>query len=173
MSGANSGSIPADVVAVFDTQTAANDAVYHLRLAGFGDDRIACYSRPPGHGLTDSFNRDYAFVGAVVGGAVGVMLATLLVPLVHQWSAWSRDVQDPFGLAATMRIVMALFFGLIGWGLGLRSRRPRVTAPGVDATVGPFVLAVAAGADRDRVWAVIRRAGGRDPASTVPAPAHH
>src|SRR5687767_8842926 len=62
----NSGT-PADLVAVFDTQGAAEEAVYRLRLAGFGDDRMACYSRTPGLGLLDTFNRDYAFAGAAIG----------------------------------------------------------------------------------------------------------
>ena len=167
----HSGGPQADVVAVFDNQTAANDAIYHLRLAGFEDDRIACYSRPPGQGLTDWFNRDFAFVGAILGGAVGVVIGQLLAPLVNQWSGAARNIADPFGLLAAMTIILALVFGLIGWGLGLGCRRPAVTAPAVDTSTAPFVMAVAAGADRDRVWSIIRHAGGRDPAS-APA-AHH
>ena len=170
MQGQNGGSHQADVVAVFDNQTAANEAIYHLRLAGFNDDRIACYSRPPGQGLTDWFNRDYAFVGAIAGGAVGAALGQLLAPLVNQWSGAARNVTDPFGLLAAMTIITALVLGLIGWGLGVGCRRAAVTAPAVDSAPAPFVLAVVAGADRDRVWSIIRHAGGRDPAS---APAHH
>lgn len=161
----------ADVVAEFDNQTAANDAIYHLRLAGFGDDRIACYSRPPGKGLTDWFNRDYAFIGAAVGGAVGVTAGQLLAPLVNQWSVGARGVQDPFGLLAALTIIPALACGLIGWGIGLGCRQSAVTAPAVHSSNAAFVLAVVAGADRDRVWSIIRHAGGREPGA-VPA-AHH
>lgn len=162
----------ADVVAVFDNQTAAYDAVYHLRLAGFGEDRIACYSRPPGVGLTDSFNRDYAFVGAAIGGAVGAALGQLLAPLVNRASIAMRSVDDTFGLLAAMTIITALLCGLIGWGIGLGFKRPVVTAPGADTPSAPFVLAVAAGSDRDRVWSIVRDAGGREPGA-APAPAHH
>ena len=171
MSAQVSGAPQADVVAAFDDQTSANDAIYHLRLAGFGDDRIACYSRPPGLGLTEAFNRDFAFAGVIVGGVVGVALGELLAPLVNQWSLATRDVDESFGLSAVMTIVLALACGAIGWSLGLRCRRPAVTAPAVDSAAAPFVLAVAAGADRDRVWSIIRRTGGRDVAA--PAPAHH
>ena len=160
----------ADVVAVFDNQTAANDAIYQLRLAGFGDDRLACYSRPPGLGLTDWFNRDYAFVGAAVGGVVGVVLGQLLAPLVNQWSNAARNISDPFGLLAAMTIIPALACGAIGWALGLRCQRPTVTAPQVDSSTAPFVLAVVAGTERDHAWSIIRDAGGRDPATPA---AHH
>jgi hypothetical protein len=169
MQGANSGP-QADVVAVFSDQTAVNDAIYHLRLSGFGEDRIACYSRPPGHGLTDWFNRDYAFVGAGIGGVVGVVLGQLLAPLVNNWSSAQRSIDDSFGLLAAMTIIPALVCGLIGWGIGLGCRRPMVTAPAVDTSTAPFVLAVVAGADRDRVWSIIRDAGGHDPATPA---AHH
>jgi hypothetical protein len=166
----HSGGAQADVVAVFDNQTAAYDAVYHLRLAGFNDDRIACYSRPPGHGLLDSFNRDFAFVGAIIGGVVGVVLGQLLAPLVNQWSGGARSVTDPFGLLAAMTIIPALVCGALGWGIGLGYLRPAVTAPAVDTSTAAFVLAVVAGADRDQVWSIIRHAGGRDAAAPA---AHH
>lgn len=166
-----SGSPQADVVAVFDDQTSANDAIYHLRLAGFGEDRIACYSRPPGLGLTDWFSRDYAFAGAIAGGVVGVVIGQLLAPLVNRLSVGVRNIDDSFGLLAAMTIILALACGLIGWGIGLGCRRPTVTAPAVDSAAAPFVVAVVAGADRDRVWSILRHAGGRDVAA--PAAAHH
>ena len=70
-----------------------------------------------------------------------------------------------------MTIITALVCGLIGWGIGLGYRRPMVTAPAVDTSTAPFVLAVVAGAERDHAWSIIRDAGGRDPAT--PAAAHH
>lgn len=164
-----SGGASADVVAVFDNQGSAEEAVYRLRLAGFGDDRMACYSRAPGLGLLDSFNRDFAFVGAAVGGAIGATVGTLLAPLVNQWGMIGRNVDDLFGLSAVMSIITALFFGLIGWGIGLRVVRPIVSEPSAATAAGPFVLAVNAGGDRERAWTAIRAAGGRDPS----AAAHH
>src|SRR5687768_17472698 len=122
MSAHVSGAPQGDVVAAFDDQTSANDAIYHLRLAGFGEDRIACYSRPPGLGLTEAFNRDYAFAGVIVGGAVGVAIGELLAPLVNQWSLATRNVDESFGLSAVLTIILALVCGLIGW----RSEERRV-----------------------------------------------
>lgn len=162
---------PADVVAVFDTQGAAEEGVYRLRLAGFGESQIACYSRPPGIGLLDTFNPDFAFVGAAAGGAVGIGLGAFLWPLVNQWGMFERNVSDPLGLSSAMCIILALACGLIGWGIGLGVKRPVLADPAsVPTSSGAFVLAVNAGADRDRAWTAIRAAGGREPGA---AAAHH
>lgn len=170
MQGTSSGT-PADVVAVFDTQGAAEEGVYRLRLAGFGDDRIACYSRAPGIGLLDTFNRDFAFAGAAIGGAIGATIGKLLAPLVNQLAMSGRNIDDAFGLSALLLIIPALACGLIGWGIGLRILRPAVAEPSAATAAGPFVLAVTAGGDRERAWTAIRAAGGREPSAT--GAAHH
>ena len=155
----------ADVVAVFDNQLDADEAVLQLRNAGFSDDRIGYFSRHPYRGLTDLINHDYAFPGAVLGGVIGAALGVGAAYLINMWSASSADLRQPFGLAVTCGVVLALFCGVIGWGIGLGMRTRRVAPPAVDPAAGAFIVAVSAGeADeaRSRAWAAIRRHGGHE-----------
>jgi hypothetical protein len=156
-----------DVVAVFETQDEADQAVLQLYGQGFTDRQIGCFAWHPLTGLMNLIDRSYAFSGSVVGGIVGAALGVGLAWLLNIWSDQARDVRDFFGLAITAGTFLCLFGGLIGWGIGVGVHRSGVEMPAVDPTVGPFILAVHAGDQRDLAWRIVRRCGGGD----VPAAA--
>jgi hypothetical protein len=161
----------ADVVAVFETQDDADQAVLRLYGQGFTDRQIGYYAWHPFQGLTNLSDRSYAFSGSVVGGIVGAALGVGLAFLLNAWSDRLRDVQDLFGLGVTAGTFLCLFGGLIGWGIGVGIHRRGVEMPAVDPTVGPFILAVhAEGAARDLAWSIIRRCGGGEVPAAAMAP---
>jgi hypothetical protein len=160
---ANHGNLhAADVVAVFDSQMGADEALLQLRMAGFDDSRIGYFVWHPNRGLTNMLDRNFAFVGAAVGGAIGIALSVGVSQLLNGWSLWARDFGEPFGLRIACGAVLALFCGLIGWGIGLGVPRASVEAPAVNPGVGPFIIAVSAGDARDRAWSLVRHAGGHE-----------
>jgi len=152
----------ADVVAVFDNQDDVDDAILHLRLNGFKDRQIGYFMRHPDSGLTDLYDRSYAGVGVVLGSIVGAALGLGLAWYLNQWSESFRNVTDFFGLASTFMLFGALFGGFIGWGCGVGVHRTGVEAPNFDPTVGPYVVAIHAGAAQDRASSILHRYGGHD-----------
>lgn len=160
----------ADVIAVFENQDDADEALLQLRLTGFRDSRIGYFAQQANGSLMSMLSRDYAFAGATVGGILGIALGAALAPLVNRWSAAARDVLDLFGISTTMIVFGALFVGLIGWWIGVSIARTRVAAPTIDPAAGPFVLAVAAGNRSEQVRAVFREYGGHElPAGAMTA----
>lgn len=152
----------ADVVAAFESQDEADEAVLQLRMAGIGDSRIGYFVWHPVGGLTDLMDRNFAFAGSVIGGIIGAALGAWLARLLNDWSVLARDLTDPLGLAITCGTFGALFVGLLGWGIGVGMRRTSVAAPAVDSRAGAFILAVSAGDTRDRVWSIIHGKGGHE-----------
>jgi hypothetical protein len=149
-----------DVVAVFETQDAADLGVLQLDGLGFTDRQIGYYSWHPFAGLMNLSDRSYGFSGSIIGGIVGAALGVGLAWLLNIWSQNARDVQNFFGLAITCGTCLCLFGGLIGWGIGIGRHRSGVEMPAVDPSVGPFILALHAGPARDLVWSILHRCGG-------------
>jgi hypothetical protein len=152
----------ADVVATFENQNDADEAVLQLRLAGVGDNHIGYFTQNPRRGLIDLIAHDRRFSGSVLGGIVGTVLGVLAARLVNGQAVAFDSVSDPFGLAVTLGTSGALFFGFVGWWLGTGVSRRSVEMPAVNTHIGAFILAVSAGALRDRAWALVRRHGGHE-----------
>jgi hypothetical protein len=152
----------ADVIAVFESQDDADEAVLQLRLRGFRDSQIGYFAQHPTRGFTDLLDHHYGFVGAIIGSIAGAALGVGMARLMDQWWEMRTGASDFFGLALTMATFVALFVGFIGWGIGVGVTQRAVDAPAVDPSVGPFVLAVAAGAERDRAWSIMREYGGHE-----------
>jgi hypothetical protein len=152
----------ADVVAVFDSQDAADEAILQLRLNKFPDGQIGYFMWHPTAGLTDLYDRSYAGAGVVVGSVVGAALGYGAAWLLNQWSVVAADVSDFFGLAVTCATVAAMFGGFIGWMIGVEIHRRGIEAPNVDPAVGPYIIAVHAGDAQERAWGIIHRYGGHE-----------
>lgn len=159
----------ADVVAVFDSQLDADQAVLQLYIQGFTDKQIGCFTWNPFSGLTNLIDRSYAFSGSVIGGIVGAALGVGLAFVLNIWSDHFRNLQDFLGLGLTAATFLCLFGGLIGWGIGVGIYHAGVEMPAVDPTVGPFILAVHTEAEnRELASTIIHRCGGTDvPASAM------
>jgi hypothetical protein len=152
----------ANVIAVFDNQEDADEAVLQLRLSGFRDRQIGYFSQHPTRGLTDLLEHDREFAGSVIGGIAGAALGVGMAWAINRWFAIGVDAPDIFGLSITLGTFMALFVGFIGWCIGAGVERRAVDAPAVDATVGPFVVAVSAGDATDLAWHAIHHHGGHE-----------
>jgi hypothetical protein len=151
----------ADVVAVFDSQDDADEAVLELREIGVRDDHIGYFSYTPDGGAINLLDRNYWFAGATLGTIVGGALGAWIARLVAGWVSPYGDL-DPWGLVATCIVFAALFGAFAGGLIGMGISRRGVAAPMLGPDTGPFVVAVSAGEARDQVWAVLRRHGGHE-----------
>ncbi len=160
----------ADVVAVFENQDDADEAVLQLRLSGFRDRQIGYYGAHLDGTTEDLLEHDRWFGGAVLGGIVGAALGAVAAPALAWLMAAPTGPHDLFGLAITSAVVGALFLSFVGGWIGMSVTRRSVDLPENSTADGAFVLALMAGAARDRAWAIIRRFGGHEPHSGMPAP---
>jgi hypothetical protein len=152
----------ADVVAMFENQDDADEAVLQLRLLGLSDDHIGYFAQHPVNGWMDLIDHDRGFVGSIIGGFLGTAVGVWLAQLLNGWSAVSDALIDPFGLSVTLGTCLALFGGFLGWWIGTGIQHRSVSAPAIDPAVGAFIVAVSAGALHDRAWSVIREHGGHE-----------
>jgi hypothetical protein len=170
---AHSDKLPrADVVAMFENQDDADEAVFQLRLAGVSDDHLGYFAQHPVRGLMDLIAHDRRFSGSVIGGVAGAALGVWAAQVVNGWGAAYDALRDFFGLAVTLGTTGALFVGFAGWWIGTGVARREVRLPAIDPAIGAFIVAVVAGGLRDRVWALIRRHGGHElpPGATTGQP---
>jgi hypothetical protein len=152
---------PADVVAAFDSQDDADEAVLRLRISGVPDDRIGYFSRTEGGGVAEAPDRTRWMGGATLGALAGAALGVGLAWLLYTRSALS-GVPDLFGLMATCAVFAALFGGFAGGSIGSGILRRGVAAPAHTGGTEPFVLAVAAGPAREQARAVLHDCGGHE-----------
>jgi hypothetical protein len=152
----------ANVIAVFENQDDADEAVLQLRLSGFRDRQIGYFAQHPTRGLTDLLEHDREFAGSVIGGIAGAFLGVGMAWALNKWFANIEGARDFFGLAITLGTFGAFFVGFIGWWIGEGISRRAVDAPLVDSSVGPFVLAVSAGEATDLAWHAIHHHGGHE-----------
>jgi hypothetical protein len=163
----------ANVVAGFDSQADADEAVHALRSHGLSDSRIGYYTRGEPGQLIDLLARRHRFAGAILGGVIGLLLGAGLGWVLDQRGTHDASGIDPRGLAATLAIIGALALGAAGGMAGLWTDRPGALAPGDSAD--PFLIAVDAGDAQDRVRAILRQRGGHElhPREPAHAPAAH
>ena len=152
----------ANVIAVFESQDDADEAVLQLRLSGFRDRQIGYFSQHPTGGLTDLLEHDREFAGSVIGGIAGAFLGVGMAWALNKWFANIEGARDFFGLAITLGLFMSLFVGFLGWWIGEGISRRAVDAPPVDSTVGPFVIAVAADNATELARHAIHHHGGHE-----------
>ena len=151
----------ANVVAAFDSQDAADEAVLELRSAGFPDRRIGYFSAGPRGRMEDGLASHHRFAAAVIWGVVGGAIGTGVVLLLHRLGAAGPD---PVGMAATIGVCGALGLGVLGGIAGLPARDADAPATGDE----PFLLSVEAGGAAGRVWEIVRRRGGHEPHAHAP-----
>jgi hypothetical protein len=156
----------ATVVAGFDDQDLADEALLELRSAGLPDGRIGYFCQDRGGRMVDLLSNHHRFAAAMVWGLVGGALGVGIVYGLHLLHAAGPD---PVGLAATLGVCGALFLGTLGGlsGVGADDEAPL----SLDA---PYILTVETAA-ADRVWEIIHRRGGHElRPHSVPAviPAH-
>lgn len=165
----------ANVVAAFDTQDEAEEAVLELRLAGFRDDQFGYLARNIRGVVTDYVGRTYVLAGTVLGILAGAALGV--------WAArCSLDgTATPFGPAffpgeagiyVTSVLCGALLVAMVGAMCGWGVWRGEAAHVGSEVPTGGYVIAVDAGDRKDLAWAVIRRRGGYNPANPEEAAAH-
>lgn len=152
----------ADVIAVFENQDDADEAVLQLRLSGFRDSQIGYFAQNPTRGLTDLLDHDREFAGSVIGGIAGAFLGVWSAQYLNGWFTEATGTSDFFGLALTLGGFGALFVGFLGWCIGEGISRRAVDAPAVDPAVGPFIIAVSAGEASDLAWHAIHHRGGHE-----------
>ena len=149
----------ADVVAAFDNQDDADEALLQLRLAGFRDTQIGYTGRLANGHTTDLMERDHSIAEAVFGGIAGTALGAALAPTMAWLMAPPTGPSDLFNLSITCAVFGALFVSFVGGWIGMSLHRRGVDAPATTFADGPFILAVSAGNARDRAWTILHEHG--------------
>ena len=152
----------ASIVAVFENQDDADEAVLELRLARFRDNRIGYFSRSSTGAMTDLLERNYWVAGAMLGSVAGAALGVWTARLLPAWESPYLQSIDPFGLMVTCAAFGILFVSFIGGMIGASVPRSIVNPPRLAPEAGPFVLAVSAEERQDQARAALRRHGGRE-----------
>jgi len=150
----------ANVIATFDTQWDADEAVLELRLAGFRDNQIGYYTHSPDGELADLLERNYWIPGAALGAVAGAALGVWLARAIPDWESQYLRGIDPMGLLITCVTFGMLFVGFIGGMIGEAILRRTVVTPDVARTDGPLMVAVRAGTEHVRAAEVLRHRGG-------------
>lgn len=165
----------ANVVAVFEVQDDAEEAVLGLRVAGFPDARVGYFARNLTGLVTDYVWRGYTLLGGVLGLVIGAVLGARLGMLGLETNASPigpalapGDNGVILSAALTGAVLLGMTGALIGWGIP----RGDTVHRGAEMEAGRYVVSVDAGDRRDEAWAVIRRHGGHAPmsADAVAAP---
>jgi hypothetical protein len=157
-----------DVVAAFDNQTAAEKTLHQLRQFGFRNRDIGFFVWHPLMGLKNLLDRDYALEGAIAGAVLGIVFGIWVTPVLNNQLAMVSSVDSFVALALFCTATSALLFAFLGWEIGIHVHEHGAAAPEVDPT-GSFILVVAAGEDKEWVWATIRQNGGHEPPHAIAA----
>ena len=149
----------ANVVAGFNNQDDAEEALLALRLSGFKDKRIG-YFYPAGPGrMADLLARYHRFAATILWGGAGLAAGWGVGLLLERWFTQGLG-PDPVGLAETCAIFGLLFFGTAGGMMGLWVVSPGTYARTSGGPTPPFLMAIDARDGRDRAWVILRRHGG-------------
>jgi hypothetical protein len=151
----------ANVVAAFESQDNADEALLELRLAGFPDRKIGYYYPGAGNQMNDLLARYHRLAAAVIWGVAGAVIGWIVGVFLDR--AQPGVPLDPVGLGSTLAFCGALFLGTAGGMVGLWTEAPgeSVRVAG-EATHDPFVMAVDAGDAREEVRAILHRRGGHE-----------
>ena len=159
-----------NVVATFDSQYDADEAILELRLAGFRDDQLGYYTHSPNGELTDLLERNYWIPGTMLGAAAGAALGVWMSRVIPQWGSQYLQGIDPLGLLITCVVFGMLFLGFVGGLIGEAILRRSVSAPDIGHTDGPLVVAVNAGDDHARAAEILRHREGHVTISGIASP---
>jgi hypothetical protein len=166
MCGHNHKLETANVVAVFETQDDADEAVLGLRLAGFRDNRIGYFARNLAGQVTDFVGKMNTIPGAVIGMLLGAGLGIGLGQLVltGQDTPLAPPLVPEFNnVLLTCALWGAVALGIVGAALGYMTPRGETVHYGDEMAAGRYVIAVNAGDRTGEAWDAIRRHGGHDP----------
>jgi hypothetical protein len=150
----------ASIIAGFEAQDDAEEAVLGLRMSGFQDTKIGYFFADSEGQMKDQLACYHRFAGSVVGTVAGAVLGWAFARLVLT----SGQDLDPVGLAMTSAVTGAFFFGMLGGMMGLWLKSPREEALVPSNFSEPYVVTVNAGDTRD-AWSIIRQHGGHEPLS--------
>jgi len=148
----------ANVIAGFESQDDAEDAVFALRMIGYQDIEIGYFFADSEGQMKDHLARYHRFPGSVVGTIVGGVIGYLYAHLVYV----GGHNLDPYGLAMTSGVTGAFFFGMLGGMMGLWLRSPREEALVPKNFTEPYVVTVKAGTRSENAWTMIRKYGGHE-----------
>jgi len=158
-----------NVVATFETQDEADEALLELRLAGFRDRQIGYFGRTPTGELTDLLERNFWITGATIGAVAGALLGIWLARILPNVESTYVRRLDAFGLMVTCATFGSLFLSCAGGIVGAGITRRWLPAPEeLGREAAPLIIAVDAGEDRDLVIAALQHRGGYDIRSIGP-----
>ena len=148
----------ATVLAAFESQDEAEDALLGLRSAGFKDRQIGYYCLV-GNGMMRDYLADYhRFAAAMVWGAIG-----LLGGLVLAWIVYVNGTDiDWFGLSVTCGVFGALLLGTLGGMMGLSRPLPGAYISLPEGMAEPYVMAVAARNAPTEARTILEQHGGHE-----------
>jgi hypothetical protein len=151
----------ANVVAGFDSQDNADEALLELRLAGFPDKRIGYYYAAEEGRLMDLIAQYHRFAASFIWGIIGFVAGAGFGLLIARlwYDTLGPDLQ---GMEATCAILGALFLGTAGGMMGLWTASPGAYAPAPKGATPPYVMAVDAGAAQKEASEILHRRGGFD-----------
>lgn len=148
----------ATVMAGFNSQFEAEDALLGLRMAGFRDNQIGYYCLTRDGDMVDYLANYHRVAAAIIWGLVGVAGGLVFAWLVY--AGGSGLYQDLGGLCLTSGTIGALLMGMLGGYAGLN--RPAagtyITLP--DGLAEPYVLAVDAPQPQPWMWDILLKHGG-------------
>ena len=148
----------ANIVAEFESQDNAEEALLVLRSVGFNDNQIGYYF-PSGEGqMTDSIARYHRFAASVVGTIVGAVAGWLLAV----WAYSAGQDLDPNGLALTCAISGAFALGTLGGMMGIWISDYKAVARVPDDATETYVMSVNAGDARNEASLILRQHGGHE-----------
>lgn len=156
----------ANVVAVFENQDDAEEAVLGLRTAGFSDSHLGYFARELTGIVTDFAFRGHTILGGLIGAAIGMILGLYFGEFALEHNAsrigpplFPGDTGVIVSVAIVTSILMASIGAFIGWGI------PRGDAfhRGVEMKDGRYVVSVAAGERNAEAMLIMQAHGGHTP----------
>jgi hypothetical protein len=159
----------ANVVAAFETNDDAEEAILALRMMGYRDGQIGYFSANGEGEMDDQLARYHRFAGAVAGSIIGAIVGWVCA----RWALVLGQGLDQFGLAMSATVTGAFFFGMLGGMMGLWFKPPKDEASVPTGFAEPYVITVDAGDRWEGAWSVIRQRGGHELETTSTEFTHH
>jgi len=155
-----------NVVAVFENQDDAEEAVLGLRVAGFSDARVGYFARDVLGIVTDYAGKGHTLAGAAIGLFVGAFVGFLCGEFAVETNAsrigpplFPGDAGVVVSVAIVVTVLMTMIGAWIGWGIP----RGEAVHRGVEMNEGRYVVSVNAADHNMEAWAILHRHGGHAP----------
>jgi hypothetical protein len=148
----------ANVIAEFESQDNAEEALLVLRSVGFKDGQIGYYCPIADGVMTDTLARYHRFAGSVIGTVIGAVIGWALA----RWAYSAGQDLDPFGLAFTCSVFCAFFLGTVGGMMGLWISDYDANAPIPPEATETYLMSVNAGNARNEASLILRQHGGHE-----------